>query len=33
MNDGEGLSGFGWFMLLVGVVELIGFVVVAGSVP
>ena len=28
-----GLSGFGWFMLLVGVIGLIGFVVVAGSVP
>jgi len=33
MNDGEGLSGFGWFMLLVGVIGLVGFVVVAGSVP
>jgi len=33
MNDGEGLSGFGTFMLIVGIVGLIGFVVVAGSVP
>jgi hypothetical protein len=28
-----GLSNFGLFMLLVGIVGLIGFVVVAGSVP
>mgnify|MGYP001005239118 FL=1 len=27
------LSGFGTFMLIVGIVGLIGFVVVAGSVP
>ena len=30
-NDGEGLSPFGWFMLLVGIVGVIGFVVVAGG--
>lgn len=33
MNDGEGLSGFGWFMLVVGIIGLVGFMVVAGSVP
>ena len=33
MNDGEGLSGFGWFMLVVGITGLVGFMVVAGSVP
>ena len=33
MNDGEGLSGFGWFMLLVGIVVVLGFIAVAGSVP
>jgi hypothetical protein len=28
-----GLSNFGLFMLIVGIVGLIGFVMVAGSVP
>ena len=27
------LSGFGWFMLVVGVIGLVGFVAVAGSIP
>ena len=27
------LSGFGTFMLIVGIIGLIGFVMVAGSVP
>ena len=27
------LSGFGWFMLLVGIVGVLGFIAVAGSVP
>ncbi len=27
------LSGFGWFMLLVGIIGAIGFVMVAGGVP
>lgn len=31
MNDGEGLSPLGWFMLIVGIVGAIGFVWVAGA--
>jgi hypothetical protein len=27
------LSGFGWFMMLVGIVGVLGFIAVAGSVP
>lgn len=31
MNDGEGLSPFGWFMLAVGIVGVLGFVMVAAG--
>jgi len=31
MSDGEGLSGFGWFMLIVGIVGVLGFVLVAAG--
>jgi hypothetical protein len=33
MNDGEGLSPFGYFMLIVGIVGVLGFFGVLGSVP
>ena len=29
--DGEGLSPFGWFMLIVGIIGVVGFVMVAGA--
>ena len=31
MNDGEGLSPFGWLMLVVGIIGVLGFVFVAGG--
>ena len=31
MNDGDGLSPLGWFMLIAGIVGVLGFVFVVGG--
>lgn len=32
-EGGGGLSGVGWFMLLMGIVGVVGFIAVCGSIP
>lgn len=32
-DNGSGLSDFGTFMLIVGIIGVIGFIVVCGSIP